>query len=53
MLNLSVREKIKISCPCFKDCQTAAVEGKAVYFVSQSELCKVDLDKLDAENNVS
>lgn len=53
MRNLSLVDKKQVSCSFLKQCCVATVERNLVFFASQSDLCKIDVEQADAENNVN
>lgn len=53
MRNVSLVDRKFVSCSFLENCTAAAVEQNFLYFTSQYDLCKLDLDQPDAENNAS
>ena len=42
----------KSSCSFLKTCQSAAIERSLLFFANETELCKLDLDKVNPEEEV-
>ena len=53
MRNILLIDKKLVPCSFLKNCSAATVERNLMYFASQDDLCKLDLDLTDAENNAS
>lgn len=53
MRNVSLVDRKFVSCSFLENCSAAAVEQNFLYFTSQYDLCKLDLDQPDPENNAS
>lgn len=53
MRNLALIDKKPASCSFLKGCCAATVERNCMYFANQNELCKLDVDQKNAEDNVS
>ena len=53
MRNLSFIDKQVIPCLLLRNCVAATVEGSVLYFVSGNELCKLDLELSNFDENVN
>jgi len=53
MRNLSVIDRKSSECSLFTTCTAAAIERNILYFANQNDLCKLEVDKANAEENVS
>lgn len=53
MRNLALIDKKSASCSFLKNCCAATVERNCMYFANQNELCKLDVDQKNPEENVS
>ena len=52
MRNLTLVDKKLATCSFLKNCCAATVERNLLFFANQNELCKLDIDKSNAEDNV-
>jgi len=53
MRNLSVIDRKSNKCSLFTSCTAAAIERNILYFANHNELCKLEVEKANAEENVS
>lgn len=53
MRNLSVVDRKSNNCSLFGTCAAAAIERNVLYFANQNDLCKLEVDKANAEENAS
>lgn len=52
MRNLALRDKKLATCSLLKECQAATLERNLLYFTTSNELCKLDVDQPNPEENV-
>ena len=52
MRNLTLVDKKLATCSFLNHCCAATVERNLLFFANQNELCKLDIDKSNAEDNV-
>ena len=52
MRNLQLCEKKLAACSLLKECQAATLERNLLYFANRDELCKLDLEQPNPDDNV-
>ena len=53
MRNLCLVDSYVAKCSLLKTCQAATVERNIIYFSNENEICKLEMDSLNPENDVS